>query len=714
MLSTSCGWVMPRGPHEALSGDEHPADELTNGAFIISYDMATKTKLSVAMDQGLPVFRWTGEYLEFLDGCVYPGKFAYHPTATKKKAISGSSKIELALNAFQQVVDVNVRRDKKFAVEIRSIGYKYAALTAPNSAILQSLNCQGATHVGNMILVGAFELYESKELAGGVGVNGGPIRAGAYLKDSLASFDGAGDLSHCVREKADAGSVLPIECSDALHVSMVPLEPPTTLSYYFDDRLVGASSQEVAFIDTDLSVVSTALEKNLRQRAKEKELQINVLSAWSPTGVTCGVIASPTPSVYALQCKRNDVVLLERSGTRGLLAHLTPTIARELLEAVDPTARIASSPPAARVVFLIDLSLSMVVNDSRSFIADDIRRSKRYQYAAIYLQHFLRSGFNLQASIVTFGGPRCAKPIAVGGRELWSITEGSVHAGLSELQERLRHGSDCTFKHSTDIAEALRTARSILERNEHGEGSDIVILVTDGAHSVPASESTGTPEVEAAKLQAAGAKFMGIRVQLNNLSPLRNALAGADGPAIRARWAEYLGPEGPGLVEADWKDWLEEYAAENDLGTQLLDNLSGLEIADFALNVDDIDDSPLLTVHEQLVPQSGGHQILAKADCDDAIVGADDGNRHAQATCKIQIARDRIIKLRLEKPKCMEQLEFAKVFVSGSPPITLEVEHDTGTVVIFKAARAPGDSQISSPVDFVAEGSIVQGVSQCN
>lgn len=715
-LVGACKPPGPRDPDTTSTGEQSQSSDSIEGSYIISYDMATKSKLHARLNDGLPVFRWNGEYLEFLDECRYPGKLEYRATPTHVEVLSGSSKIELALRAFRRIVDAKGSKKQKFVATVYSIGEKTTNLTAPNKEDLELSGCQGATHVGNEVLVGAFELSESATVQGRAGVSVGTLDVGAALEHSLTSFASAGKIDHCDRPKEDETS-LPLECSSPIYVSLVPLEQPTSLSYYFDDEVIGASSEQVPLTSAELEAIANSLKDEVKQRAAKEGMHVNVLNAPSPTGINCGILATPTPSTYVLQCKRNDMILLERSGTRNLLSHLTPIVAGELVEAADPTADVVPSPPVTRVVFLVDLSLSMVVNDERTFTTDDIRRSKRYQYAAIYLRHFLRHDLEMKASIVTFAGPTCASPITIAGRDSWVLDDTNVNTGLDELQRRLKQGPGCTssvFKHSTDITEALRTASSILTEEERGEGT-IVILITDGAHSVPPSKSMGEPEVEAAKLHAAGVKFLGIRVQLNNLSPLRKALASPDGPIIRKRWAAYLGPEGPEIVEADWEDWLAEYAAENDMGANLLNNLSGLEISDFALNIDDSEDSPLLTVHEQLIPQSGGHQILGKANCEyaPAPVGATDGSKNMQVNCGIQIPHDRLLHLKLEKPKCMKEVDFAKVFVSGELPLRLEVEHDTGTVVEFKAVRAPGDGQLNSPVQFLAEGNVLEGVSQC-
>jgi hypothetical protein len=535
----------------------------------------------------------------------------------------------------------------------------------------------------------------------------------------------AGGLSkHC--EESDESGPHRL-CKAPISFKLVALEKDD-VEYYFDDRVRAVRTEDMAFTKGELDEIAQMLDDALTHHAKEQGLgKVVKLSAPSETAFNCRISASIEPGQYTFNCTRPGDTKVQVESDRRALRSRARAVAKLVLTASDPTKPMPSPTPASRVVILVDVSLSMVINDESTFTSDDIRRSKRYELVLLMLRGMQENGLSPEVAIVGFSGEGCLQPVLVDGKQLWSLTDESRDAALEQLRGFLRQlPKSCADSPGTDLVGPMRKTAELLAGPKPKLGKDVAVLITDGAHQ--AQVHGVRPQTAAAELGKAGIELAVVLLQLNDLTDLRTRLDGSDKLEIVHRWGDFV--DDHELVLDRWdpkgekekeKGWLKIFLAENNEGEKLLEDLSTIDISRAYLSSHDSQSEPLLITHEMLLPQLGGIEpvFASNAILPDQNQGPD-GRPVVQTVYEPYIIRGRPFTIRIKKPECMGRIVSAKLTAAAHEPKYLKVLWEDGAIVTFEDAevdRFPGDEgngrTMPNQVKLLVDGEPVGGVQKC-
>jgi hypothetical protein len=590
----------------------------------------TADAIQKAISEGIPVFRQVDGELELLDGCAYPGTMEFWPRHPPSR---GSFRLNPATRFIASSYGSKLQPfddPSRYSLTIGESGQWISSVQQPSQANL--LDCPGATHVAKVITTGALKVHE----------HGQHGRSSVFLR--------IGDPTNCVVGADARPSMQPLHLCDApISVEIAPLEAATRLAYHFDDRVVvGARSEDTVLTTHDLAALGRELQAALMERGKSKGVDIELLPAPDEAEILCNVRADTRPRHYNLQCAKEELVILQERGEREALDGLVPKVARQLIDGADG-ARVTG-----RLVLLVDVSTSMVVNDASTFLSNDVRRSSRLQTVEALLDGLLTKAITPEVGLVVFSGTGCATPMQLDGVETWALTPQSRARALEWMEDQLEI-SHCSG--GTDLTDAMRAASKLLGRTRKSSTKDdLVLLITDGFHQSPAA--IVPPRIAAAQLRDAGAVISVVRVQLNDLTDLRLALRGPSGAKILARWERFAGES----YQSDWEEEIKAITSQNPVGLELLRDLMGVEIEGFIVSSDDDSADPLLTTHRHLLPQLGALEAVAATQCDKptALVHGD-GRALWQMTCDLWIPLGRPLEVEATLPACMADVVRARI-----------------------------------------------------
>jgi hypothetical protein len=678
-----------------MGGSDTPTTEDSPKGYLSVMSLPPPDQLEIwrLMGKGLPVFRWKNGELQSLSGCYFPGTLEYTDLGVVHGSSDGAKTVAVGVDV-GRIASVGAKHDTRSAADVVVVGALESPLGRFQVGSLHEQHhrdCEGATHVAAVIQVGAYATGDSNEteVRGGVGVAQAGVSAN--LAKSEASFAEGGRGQDC--GSAPSAGDQRRQCNAPLYVKLVALEESDQFEYWFDDGVRGARTEDSVVTAEDVATVGKALAHELALRSRAEGVEVSAVPAPSETNAQCNISASTSPNEYLLTCKRGDRLILQQSGDRRALKYLIPKAAGTLLDSVDPTEPPALPAVAGRVVVLVDVSLSMVVNDEAAYTTDDIRRSKRYELVMLMLRGMQDNGIKPEVAVVTFSGAGCMRPVVFEGEKLWSLTDESRDHALDQLQGSLeRVQEDCPDGAGTDLASPLRLASELLGGAKSSSGKDVVILVTDGVHQ--AQGHRDTPQKAAVELRKIGAELTVVRVQLNDLTGLRTKLKGPSKQDILDRWARFL--DNKGWVDRSWEHhWLKDFPAENDEGNTLLTNLDTIEISRIFLSSNDAESNPLLTAHEILLPQLGGLEPVfsSNAATSEPFEGRD-GNPVVETKFKPRIVRGRPFALRIKKPECMGRVVNAKLEAASHEATMLRVLWEDGGIVTFETTEVepfPGD-----------------------
>lgn len=670
------------------------------------------------MRDGLPVFHFEGGRMELLEQCIYPLSHDLEFHHEKRlRTIAGTSRNDLDDKALLGSASNGHTCETNFTTHVTVVGQwrPPGGIERPRFADLLGPNCRMATHVGTAIHAGAFETFESR---GSQGDRCGDASGGGSKPTGVVKvLDQGGALGNCTLSNGD---LPPSLCDEPVRVTLAEVQRDKSFAYYFDARGVrGERSSDAPVTASELAGIASAFESEIVRLAAQRGLEITALTSPSPTSVECGVSASPEFAGYLLRCARDGVLIAQESGERALLEILAPKVASQLLDELDPPREIDESRVIGRVVVLLDMSGSMIVNDASTFSTNDIRRSHRYQLVDGLFRGILENGIDAEVAVIPFSGTSCARPLVLDGAELWRLTEASRARALDDELGPSLKAHRCPQNDGTNIAQALLRAHQLLERNRRAtNGKDVVILVTDGAHN--ASNATIAPNVAGAELHEAGILLNVVRVQLNDLEEFRKSIKGPEGQSILIRWSYFLGKDLL-VVQSDWRHRVKIISSDNDDGSKLLESLIGVSFDSFILGSNDALGDPLLTVHEYLLPQLTGVEPLEITGCERAqLIQRSDGNFGVQFFCRdVGIVPGRPVSIRVSMPECMSDVTHAFLQAPGHAAIQLAVNWTSGSTATFESAvLGNAEHAINDATDVVqsmltVEGNPRAGVRRC-
>nr|WP_258182724.1 vWA domain-containing protein [Enhygromyxa salina] len=645
----------------ALHSDSSDSDEA-----LLTTEMVSEAVQVTFNNDHVPVFRAVEGGFELLTDCEYSGGFQYKTlsvshSGTRRETVSGATLRVMAGAA--EVMNAGVDRQQKHQVEVSKAGYYQ--LLGETPTIVDTLDCPQATHVAKMIYVGAFSELRSKRGGGSVRAGTDTLGGGGGLARSHRSSLSVGDLSECTAEKIkQSPEAPPYGCDAPIRVKVVPIRK--ALRYYFDHRtVVGSHSREAVVTASELAELAKLLEDALRERGGPQGVDLIPVSNPDEADVRCGVVVDTESRRYALECGKGNNKFAQEEGEPAALSNTAWAVARSLLP---NTGEVQRDPKVGRLVILVDVSSSMVVNDEQTFMYDDVRRSIRYGLVDAMFDGLLMHDISPQVSLMAFAGSGCVKSADVGGDGFATLALESKRAELQWL-EGVLEVSPCAD--GTDIVSALREAKSILDGSARPDaGHDAVVLITDGSHR---GRTSTTVRDAATELIDGGVDLHVIRVQLNDIEKFRGLMNDrGKRKKILARWSKFSG-------ESDWekswgtppeKLWKKEISgvsSENEGGAGLLDDLRSVGISTLVLNDDDRLRDPLITVHRLLLPKMGARPTIDATKCDPPTkLRFPDGIDYWQRTCWIDhIPLGREFAIKVTVPRCMKKVARAVFEVPG-------------------------------------------------
>ncbi len=642
-----------------------------------------------AQDAGLPVFHREERdgkiVLEHLERCTYPAQIVFDNRDPEGFTIGASSQAELGLLALQGQFSVGETLPAEFMAQIKTAG-SWQARREPNSYQAENLDtdtqCDRATHVASRVWAGGYELAAAKDVKTSVRVNSQAL--GFDYSHFSAYGENAGNIQACINAPPEPG--LPVVgCGEPVRVELEPLVRPEDFVYYFDaSKVHGELPHNPSLTGDQIEHVGRALHEALVKRGKKLGYTVRRLSTPAPGERSCSISAS-TAAKHSLTCRLDAKIKAQQEAPRNeiALAATTPAVAIELMP--DPSS--SYRPPAGRLVVLVDVSASMLVNDPETYYTEDISRSYRYALVDQLLVALLEFDINLDVAIVSFSGPgdECIKPVLVDDDSLWALSDTSVSKARDELGQHLLNGPSCSMD-GTDIAAPLAAARELLENRERGLGRDVVVLITDGAHTT--KEGKGSPLAEGLALIDAGASLNLVRVQQEDHDLLRKEFVGPRHDAIIRRWAWLrrggISEGDINYTEIKYEDWIRDLSRDNDLGLMLLEQLAGLAIESAELNLGTDRAHVLSTVHRQMLPQFGAIEALSTSRCGRPELETPPGGAPTiRMVCDMKITPGKAMMPKVAKNDCMGKIRSA-ILEGNGVSRRLDLLEETSTTLYFR------------------------------
>jgi hypothetical protein len=663
------------------------------------------------MRSGIPVFRVTDGRLEVIKDCHFHGEleYEYRGDIGVDERRTNKSAADVSVSRFGSA---GMTHEQQTNRDYKLVGAWTSRIDRSYVGAMQG-PCPGATHVVDEIFVGAYRKGNSHATKGGGGIGVEAFGASTNHELSKGSSNTGGDIAAC-DSASETDTKPPTRCSQPIFVTLKELEKDEQLNYQFDGRVIGARTEDVPITTIEIEQVAAALGDQLQRGGGSQGLEIEEVSAPTPTDVRCRIAASTGPDTYLLECFRGKRMIYQVEVERKVLDGVAPSAANSLIDSADLTRPQEAPQPVRRVVVLVDVSLSMVVNDETTFLTDDIRRSKRYELVMLLLRGMQENGIAPDVAIATFGAASCMYPMVYGGKKLWALTDKSRDYALGQLQKLLSYThKDCID--STDLVGPMQMAAELLKAPDSRPGKDVVFLITDGAHQAQASKIT--PKVAAAELREIGAELTIIRVQLNDLTKFRAMVDGPDQADIIARWRSFYNAS-EGRVEGSWKHWIEDFPAQDDGGTGLLADVNHVDVRKFFLSTNDRDSDSLVMAHEQLLPQVGGLEpVFTSVDNKLETMEGLDGTPHLYTEYKLRAIRGRRLLIRIKKPLCMGEIVSAHVQAPEHGREKLRVLWEDGAIVTFGEIRI-GDSasnqhNTNNEITLMVEGKLTGEMKRC-
>jgi len=641
----------------------------------------------------IPVFKEVEGGLELLPGCEYPGTYKYEASIRSSGTVQQTSTgatLRVSVSG-ADALEAGVERQKSHQAETSQAGYLESLTNTPTIAEFQ--DCPEVTHVAKFIYVGAFSEADSEQGRGGVRAGPGPISGRGGRDKTRSSFSTRGSPTECTPAKVRHDlSKPPLGCDSPILVKVVPID--RSLRYCFEHRtVVGSHSQQAAMTTPELKKLDGIFGDMLREQGSHVKVQVIRNDDCSQADVRCGVIANTTPKHFALECRNAEgQIFAQKQVEQAALGNTAWTVAESLLPR--PGETHARKP--GRLVILVDLSTSMVVNDEQTYIHNDVVESVRYGLVHATLDGLPKHGIPLQVSIMGFAS-NIVKAPNVGDADFSRLSLESQQAGLQWLKGVLEDSSP--FVDGTDIVGALRAAKRALDSSAKSDaGYDAVILITDGSHRGSTAISV---QDAAAELTDAGVKLHVIRVQLNDIEDFRRIMQDKNKrKAILARWFRFAPNSGWEKRSEDsgrmaWEDEITNTSAENNNGEALLDNLRSVKLTTLILSDDDQTRDPLITIQRFLLPNLGVRPTIDASDCGPTNgYTFSNGKTRWQKVCRIKhipLGSEFAVKVSLHP--CMRNTVEVNLQIPGSA-VTLAESRDTSMneVTAQFAPVQPGES----------------------
>lgn len=635
---------------------------------VLTTELVSDSIMVSIKDKMIPVFQAVEGGFELLTKCEHSGTYKYETLVSsqgkRRQKLSGAT-LEVSISG-AKAIDAGFDSQQLDEVEISKAGYHESLAKTPTFADFQ--DCPEATHVAKIIYVGAFSELESKQGSGGIRAGAGPLRGGGRHAQSQANFRRLGDSKECtVAKMREDPSKPPLGCDAPIAVKVVPIDK--SLRYCFDGRSVlGSHSQEATMTTPELDELDELFHDMLHEQGSKIEVKVTREDDCSQADVRCSVIRNTTPKHVVLECSNADgKIYAQKHVEQAALKNTAWTVAQSLL----PRPHEVHALEPGRVVILVDLSTSMVVNDEQTFIHDSVQESVRYGLVDATLGGLLTHGTTPQVSIMAFTND-ITKWAKAGDADFSTLSLESQRAGLQWLKGVLEVSP---YSDGTDIVGALNAARRALDSSPRPDaGYDAVILITDGFHR----RNTGMSVQEAAtELTDAGVELHVIRVQLNDIEKLRGLMKDkTTRKAILSRWTRFSKESGwEKRLEEDptltfWESEIATTSGENNNGTALLENLQSVKLTTLILNEDDQTRDPLITAHRFLLPNLGVRTTIdaPESDCEPPREQIfPNGEIRWQKSCRIKhipIGNEFAVKVSL--PKCMRKLVEATLEIPGS------------------------------------------------
>lgn len=641
----------------------------SNDGVLLTTEEVSGAVQVIFKDERVPVFRVTADQVELLDDCEIPGAFKYETLSVSRSSktretVSGATLTVTA--GASEVASAGFDRRQSYQIDVTKAGYHQ--LLADPPSVVDLLDCPQATHVAQIIYVGAFAKVNAEAGGGGAKVGTNTVGVSGGRKQSQSESLSVGNQSECTVEKiGQSAGKPPYGCDAPIRVKLVPVR--RKLRYHFERRtVVGSHSQQSVVTASELAELAKTLEDALRERGRRHDVEIVPVADPGEADLLCGVGMDVHDSkYYALECRgKGEQVFAQEGGEQATLGNTAWTVANRLFP---PLGEVRRDPDVGRLVIMVDVSTSMIVNDEQTFIYPNVRRSVRYGLVDATLGGLLTHDITPEVSLMVFAGNGCVKAANVGGAGFTRLTPESQKLTLKWLEAQLET-SPCID--GTDIVSALSEAKALLGSSEPDTGHDAVLLITDGSHR--GGTSSMTVQDAARELIDVGADVHVIRVQLNDIQKFRALMEdGRKRKDILARWSKFSRESGWEATRGDppEKGWAIEIAGvseENKGGADLLANLTAVGVSTLVLNDDDLLRDPLVTVGRFVLPKLGARPTFDTVDCTPprSAVFPDDGVEYWQRSCRIHhvpVGREIIIKTTV--PRCMQKLVRASFSVPG-------------------------------------------------
>jgi hypothetical protein len=674
---------------------------------VISVTHLEQYELSIIeaeLAKGLPVFKLKEDGgLDVVPNCYYKGEREYTHLSGYGNENRASKTSEIGARA-SRFASANMKQAAEYDIKHTIYGDWSTPRQYFSSKELGGGGCRGATLVAVQVQVGVLAQSSSNRRQAGGGVGG---VSGSRERSHYSSAE-SGDVASCKEGPSEDGGP-PIGCNVPLYVRVVEIDATTSHGYYLHGDATGLRGEDQAFTAEDVGGIADEFSAGYGRRATRNSVKATRVSAQADADIKCGLSTGMSPSTIKFECFRGDVLLVQHECERQALSGLLPSLAMELLGRADPSAAYVRPPATARVVILVDVSSSMLVNDESTFITDNVRRSHRYELVMLMLHAMQENQIEANVAVVPFGAENCIYPIVFEGEELWPLSDASRNHALTELRGHLETGTEECYA-TTDLVSAMRAALGILTDGAAKPGGDVVYLITDGAQQNQRHNTS--PSVAANELREAGVELNLIRLQLNDRGRLRKLLGQEDSrKEILGRWERFSGK----LIGVAYEKWLEKNRDKSV--NAILDDMKDIELSNIYLSENDNESEPLRVVYEDLLPEIGGlAPVHTVRDVRLVPVEGLDGGDDVQIEYGIRAIRGRPFMIRAKKPDCMGRITGAWVTAGGQPKITLRTLWEDGAIVTFDTIRLDAEragSSVNSGVSLTIQGEPLPGMEKC-